>query len=312
LRCFKHNVVSGITGETFLVPEDDLHLRHTVDEGHLWWLLHEHTSKEDAMVISSWRNADNNQNQGNSVIQLMRSITNVAQTLTAKSGQTSLGAIAAKVIGDSIVKLVPCTVSALSKWSLNMGCGEYVEEWLKYAALHMDPTELTIAPNWFEDEGKSISKEHVLARLSIAMVHIDRCVVQAQIRPVPDICRFVKTTELNAFGGKRELLQDVEKVLRETRQKVEPLIAAKTSVNSAKMKMWSFMTNVARLALARPLHGEFKTTVKGRATLEKLEKLRLHWLDWVQKSDVGLENLAKDAGYDLDEEATPVADEVAE
>jgi len=87
LRCFKQGVVSCITGilphhhhhhrhqihttttttnwtgKPFLIDPADLALQGVVERGHLFWVLSDKITEAEAVLVSEWRNSDNNTTQ---------------------------------------------------------------------------------------------------------------------------------------------------------------------------------------------------------------------------------------------------------
>ena len=74
LRAFKAKMYSSITGSVFPVPADGPMLHNVVEHGHNYYVLDSKVSKSDAEFLSEWKNSDQNQNQGNSEAQLVRTL----------------------------------------------------------------------------------------------------------------------------------------------------------------------------------------------------------------------------------------------
>jgi hypothetical protein len=113
LRLDDAKVVCKETGKVFGVKGDDEEHRRLVEDGHLFWVLSEDTTEEEKDLISSLRNADQNQNNSNSEASLMAEVRAVIQELSKDKGpnyQVQLSTIIQKVDSKSIVKIKPSAI----------------------------------------------------------------------------------------------------------------------------------------------------------------------------------------------------------
>jgi hypothetical protein len=76
IKLFAHKQKLLGTGEVFESDSDEA-LKLVCQEGHLYFILREDTPDEDLRFLSDWRNADQNQNQGNSEMQLMVTVNEI-------------------------------------------------------------------------------------------------------------------------------------------------------------------------------------------------------------------------------------------
>ena len=105
LRLFAAGQKSGLTGQVFKVPSDDIELQNEVNLGHMYWILDESISASEAQLVSEWRNADQNQNQLNSEVQTLRSIHAILVKKLAEKqgGRVTLAELISSVSQQSLV-----------------------------------------------------------------------------------------------------------------------------------------------------------------------------------------------------------------
>ena len=119
-RCCKHGVNSGSTGFVFRVGDDD-ELGEAVNEGHHYVVLREDTTPDEARLIHEWLNSDQNENAGNNEQELFKTCQLKLKTMV-KPGQDSqqvkVGTVVAKIVQESVVKLMPNAVGAGTRWIL--------------------------------------------------------------------------------------------------------------------------------------------------------------------------------------------------
>ena len=80
LRLFRHSVPKASGGGNFCVG-DDKELAAVVEHGHKYIVLREDIPDEDARLVCEWLNSDQNQNSGNSEIQLLAQIQSVLRLI---------------------------------------------------------------------------------------------------------------------------------------------------------------------------------------------------------------------------------------
>ena len=76
-RLYKAGSVSPLTGKKFTVDKDDEGMRYILEKHHKYWVLDEKITPDEAMLLSDWMNADQNQNFGNDPSHIIRSIARI-------------------------------------------------------------------------------------------------------------------------------------------------------------------------------------------------------------------------------------------
>ena len=100
LRCLRSGMKSSLLGTSFTINDDDDDLKKVVADGHCYWLLSEKITEEDAVLLSEWRNSDQNQNQFNSEMQLIKNIQRIClKEQSLANGQVKLATVVQKVCG---------------------------------------------------------------------------------------------------------------------------------------------------------------------------------------------------------------------
>ncbi len=222
LRCLRSGMKSSLIGTCFVVGDGDPDLKKVVDEGHSYWLLSEDITEEEAVLLSEWRNSDQNQNQCNSEMQLIKSIQRICtkelSLLPHASGQIKVAAIVQKVASTSCIRIPHNTIGNLSKFVLEMGISGYIDELASFHANCVNPSELSCSPSWYNDLTANIPKKYVLTRLNLAISQYNPECVTERMRPMPDNCKFISSAELATLGQStdRELsfLSCVNRALR--------------------------------------------------------------------------------------------------
>ena len=146
-------------------------LKVAVRDGHRYWILDEKISGDDAMILSEWRNSDNNTNQVTHEIQILRSIQRYCRAEAKTSTSVKVATIIAKVSAASIVKLNPNVVGILVKFCVELGVEQYVDEICEFHSSHVNPNEMACPHGLMEEICKSIKKENVLVRVNLVLVN---------------------------------------------------------------------------------------------------------------------------------------------
>ena len=83
--CFKHNIVSPVTKQAF---RSECEYLATATKTGLWaWLFKDTIPGEDVMLLSEWRNSDQNQNLINSEVSLIRAIQEISDLVSCSASQ---------------------------------------------------------------------------------------------------------------------------------------------------------------------------------------------------------------------------------
>ena len=147
-RLARHRVVSHLTGKTF-DEGCDPEFAKVVRKGHLYWILSEDTTQEEATQLSAYFNADQDQNQGTSEIEMMNHVSSVCRLIMKENTTTRAVTVAAliqRVQASSSVPVNTDTVGALATYVLAQGAGLLVDEVDNYHSVNVNPRELSITP----------------------------------------------------------------------------------------------------------------------------------------------------------------------
>ena len=129
LRLFKHNVTSPITGVTFKAPSSDAELQQVVEVGHRYVILDgSKMSKEDCQIVSKCLNSDQDQNQSSGSAQLIRTLLDLCREESKKSSLVKVSNLISRFAAQSVVKIHANVLGSYSRWILELGGGEYCEE----------------------------------------------------------------------------------------------------------------------------------------------------------------------------------------
>ena len=99
----------------------------------------------------------------------------------------------------------------------------------------------------------NVGKRFPLVKLNLAIVQYNPATVEPKLRPTPDQCRFVSSSDLQALGKKEDLLEVAEQFMKESRLQVDAYLRQKLSTGRATKLIRQLETNVVRLLLGRTL-----------------------------------------------------------
>ena len=126
LRLHEAKVKCDQTGVDFVLCADPTDPKYDEDlwkkahgPGHTYWVLGEDTTEEEAKLLSSWRNADQNQNNGNSEASLISDVREVIRQLLTKAKVAGkemktvpIGQVVMMVEQNAIIKIKPSAVGS--------------------------------------------------------------------------------------------------------------------------------------------------------------------------------------------------------
>ena len=121
-----------------------------------------------------------------------------------------ISAVVSKVASTSLLKINVNAVAAHAKYILSQGVDGYVDEFLDYLMREVNPKELSCSPSWFGELVSIVDKRYPILRLNISQIQYNRESVLHQLRPLPDICRFVSVPDLNALANAEGRCEMVE------------------------------------------------------------------------------------------------------
>ena len=290
-RCFAHRFKSELTGNVFEVPGDDPELKTIIETGHQYWLLSEEIGESDAMLLSEWRNAEQNIAQFNSEIQLLKSIQKICITETKINEQVKLSTIIQKVATTSLTKLQPSTVGVLSKLCMELGSGTYVDQITRWHAVSVNPQNLACSIQFFDDLITTIPKQYVLCRVATIITQYNKHHVQEKRRPIPDSCKFISSSELSSVAKADKVLGLTEEFMRDTRNLCFDAIQKCTNEVTAYNHTHDFDTEVIRFILGKGSSEKF-AGVYGKFEVDKLKQLRINWLTYLESTSDPLQGIA--------------------
>jgi hypothetical protein len=311
-RCMRHNVKSNVTGRTASIPDDDLKLAAAVTHGHKYWILSDEITDAELTLLSKWRNADQDQNQMSSENEMIRQVTTICQAEMKVCTQVKIGAVISAYTADSIVKVNTNALASIVKWVLSMGAGIFVQEFLDWQVINVNPADLTCTPQWYEDLSLKFSKTFPLIKLAACKIQYSGDIVSTNVRPLPDVCRMLSVPELANAAKQDAMCEEVEKMIRETRQNIEPKLVTKLGNAAARDVTCQFELQLVRMLFKKSAHKHFHPGVVGNLDVDKIVHMRAAWLRWVERGNELLKGLCVELGIDAGDVNDPsVLDEVA-
>ena len=97
---------------------------------------------------------------------------------------------------SSPIKLQSTQVVSLVKFVADVGAGEFIDELCHYHSSCINPNELSVCHSLFEEVVKHIPKRFVLTRIGLIKVAYNGDLVQARMRPQPDISKVIVVNDL--------------------------------------------------------------------------------------------------------------------
>lgn len=305
LRLHEAKYVDPISGTSFVLEQgEDPDLDYVVDNGHEFVVLDgEQVTDEDCMLISDWYNADQDQNNSSTEASLINSIKLVCKELTGPDNKhVKISSVVQKVAEASLVKVKPGSVASFTKWCLDLGGGDLVDEWLTFHSVDVDSTSIASSPNFFEAVSKILGVKSPLLKLNISEVVYDPSVVDSKTRPIPDAAQFVTVKDLEALGKDPAKIEQMETFMRENRVLVQQALTRRTSHFHCLKVLRLLEHNVVRLGLGKPLLKDFDVTkIVGKWDASKLKMLQQSWMRYLQKSREQLADLGAEVGVAVEE-----------
>ena len=152
LRVLRHGVPSpAVDVQAIVEPGSSLH--DAVHHGHRWWVLPESTSHEDQVMVSLWRNQDQNENQASHEVEILRGIISTCQEMSISRSKMPLGEIIAKAAHRSPARLGDRTLTGLAKYyikHLENNSQDLLEELQQFHSATVNPREVQVPVHFFE------------------------------------------------------------------------------------------------------------------------------------------------------------------
>ena len=210
LRLFDARMTSSMSGRLFDAG-GDTQLLQACQHGHKYVVLSGDIPAEDAVCMSNWRNADNNNSQVRHEMELIKAIARVCPSEERASKSCTITSIVTAVMANSPVKLNSAMVVGLVKFTADIGAAAYVDELAAFHSTMVNPNELSVSHTTFEECVRSIDKKYVLTRLALIKTActVDKCVPKT--RPTPDQANFVVKADFHALGSQVDKLDMLER-----------------------------------------------------------------------------------------------------
>ena len=224
--------------------------------------------------------------------QLLRAINDEVKKQIKNGGeQIKLSLITTNVMNSSIVKVRPDAVGDMARYVLDQG--KFVEEALSYCDITINPKELAISANWFDELCRAYGKPYPLIKLNTHLIHLDGKDVLQQVRPAPDICRSISTSDMNSAAKNLEAVDAIEKTMRDNRRLTENAIAKRVGAHNVSKWFRVFEFELTRMMYSRSLNaGQFNHGVSGKYSAEKSAKMLAKWFKFIEANCSALEGLA--------------------
>ena len=307
-------MVSAVTGSTWACPLDDHNLKKLATDGHHYIVLKDTISDEDAAWLAETQNADQNQNAGTNQATNLREVTNIhnAFTIEKQTPHIKTSDIITRFTKQNVVTVNPNVIAAYHKFVTALGAGEYVIELLDWLSKHVNFTELSVAPSWLEECGKSMKDMPLGMFITTQLQYSGEVVVRNQ-RPTPDSAKFILTSEIASLMKNSDVCAAWEAFLRDMRVRVEPELKSMIGPVRAReiisqLEIWS-----GRMAYQKSqVAAEFAPKIGGKFSKEKLDEGLLYWAISVADKFSALKHFPGKIGVVLesDKVETDVIDEV--
>ena len=316
---FDTNMTSPMSGKQFQVPDDDPDLAFYVREGHCYHELKDGIPDEDCVFLSDYLNADQNQNAADSEMQLVADVSRTVQEIMkAKKGDdkhVKVGEVITKVTSNNLVRLRPDHVGDVAHLCIGFGDGPFISEIVWRHSQRVNPKDLTVSTKWMGDMSRAFPKDVSLLKLAVMMVQYDGDEVVPQTRPLPDVSRAIGIPEMTSLAKDAEKCKEIHDLMAANRILFEAKFISLVGKQKAMTLFHEFETNLARLALSKSLHVEFKHGVSGKYSKEKAELLQKQWVRDKEATSLVLKGVSASVGFKLNDDedgtaATSVGDEV--
>eukprot|EP00959_Pyramimonas_sp_CCMP1952_P463630 9485273-Pyramimonas_sp.AAC.1 len=228
-------------GVEFEPSPDDKALADAITKGHVWWLVNEAMPDTEAVMISEWRNSDNNTSQVKHEIEHIRGLQRICLREMSVSKSVVLSTVVSKALASMQVKVVNTQMLALARYVVDLGAKDLIDELCTFhsAENHKrsrgsggvgagSPRRIMWGVGWqarsvrlqmaicqtnyrspskvshtvYDEVNKSIPNKYPLLRLNLMTLAYDSTNALPQIRPTPDVADFVKVGDIKSLGGR--------------------------------------------------------------------------------------------------------------
>ena len=192
---------------------------------------------------------------------------------------------------------------AMAKCVVELGLGQYMDEWFDFYHNRVNPLELTVPPGYFEHCAAKL-QGHVLTLVNAMQVVYDPSDTNAGEPGKANICKLIQITDVDALC-KSGMLAIVEPFLKLNRMTFAKFVDRKLTIGDINV-LRPFEHAAIRLAFSKSPcpQGEqwpFTNGVAGKLNMDKLLKLQKAWVLQVSKSNATFEGLPKQYNIDANE-----------
>ena len=165
-------------------------LQLAAERGHKWYALSEKCPPDEQVRLSKWKNQDQNSNQVQHEIELIREIQSVCIAESAVATEASVGSIAYSVNQKSPVKLTNSSLYSMCHFVLTIGADHpCIERICCFHALAVNPKELALLHTVYDAVAHQLGKDHKHLAAAVIMAGYSPEIVNVNARPTPDHCR---------------------------------------------------------------------------------------------------------------------------
>ena len=155
--------------------------------------------------------------------------------------------IIADVVANSIAKLNPSMVGCMAKYVINQGGEEYIDELVLRWSRHVNPNELRVTPQFFENITQTFGKTFVLTVLTATKIEYTTEGAKINTRPMPDMAQFFSKNDMINYLKNQPFAEEIEGTLKNIRLDYEPNIAKRVGHTSARMELEKLEMNLVRI-----------------------------------------------------------------
>ena len=272
-------------------------LKDVVTKGHRWIVLKECVPPETKVEISLWRNADQNENQGTHEIEILQNVISSAKTLQKDQTKVTSGDLIAKTIKRTTQK-IPAgqlrIIADLFMQYLNKDRADLLEEIVEFHCYEVNPRELVVSTEFIKSLNDQSLFNVPLVKMYILFTQYTDEKVRTQLNG-PSISQFLDGPSLAALCKKSEVLEDLEKMAEDLRNKAFPILEKGGMQKAmARVQVAHFMDMVIRCLLSKPWSADMPGKLPaGKYTEDKRKQLGFLWAKHVEKNSLASRTLQR-------------------
>ena len=167
-RCFRAKLRTSKGRQCVVTNDSDL--QHVLDFGWKWIVITSDCPKEDQIIVSEWRNQDQNRNLLRTEMELIKAIETVCLKESSVANEAAVGNIARRVNEMSVTKENVATLVSLSEYVMRVGPGSQAVNMLTFFhAMTVNGRMLAVPASLFENVGKVCGQAAPLLGTAILM-----------------------------------------------------------------------------------------------------------------------------------------------